>query len=152
MMIKSEDDATAIDDISNFTYTQCKDCLVFLEGLYARYTSVTVDRNHHLALVAAFALEDRIDEIVAEFIGFDFFDNEFCDGGISIMILSDTRRKLKTLIQMILLKNHVGKLSSSVILSNELLKLAVSKRIGTETLDASSRMYAAKERLLDLYQ
>jgi hypothetical protein len=152
-VIKSEDNAAAIEDIANFSYNQFKDCLVFLEDLYSRDISgISVERNHHLALAAVFALEDRLNEIVAEFEGFDFLENEFCDGGVSNMVASEAQRRLNTVIRMILQKFHGCALSNKVILSMEILRNAVSKRIGAQVLDHSCQIYTAKECLLDLYQ
>jgi hypothetical protein len=151
-VIKSEDDTTAIEDIANFTYNQFKDCLAFLEGLYVRrIDSACVEGNRHLALVAAFALEDRLNKIVAEFDGFDFFEDEFCDGGVSIMTPNDSRRKLYTVIRMILLKNCGGVLSNSAISSNALLKKAVCSRMGSDVLDHPCHIYSARKHLLDMY-
>ena len=152
-MIKSEDDAASIEDIAHFSYNQLKDCLVFLEALYSRdATSITINKNHHLALIGTFALEDRLEEIIAEFDGFGFLEDEHCDGGVSNMIVTYSRRRVKNVVATILLKFCGDALSSSTILSIPLLKQAVSKRIGGDILDTSRPEYAANERLLELYQ
>ena len=152
-MIKAEDDATSIQDISNFTYNQFIDCLDFLEGLYTKRIGIScIERNDHLALVAAFALEDRLNEIIAEFECFTFFEDEYCDGGVSSMVPADARRRINAVVRSILLKFYGGALSNSVIASTALLRKAVLKRINADLLNPSCYIHAAKECLLDLYQ
>ena len=151
LMIKSEDDATSIADIASFSYNQVKDCLVFLEDLYSKPSSNFVDRNHLLALVAAFALEDRLNNIVVEFTGFDFTNDELCDEGVSNMITTDAKRRLNSVIMTILMMIN-GVILKSAILSMNLLSRAVSKRIDMDNIDSYSPRNGAKDLLLDLYQ
>ena len=150
-MIKSEDDATSIADIASFSYNQVRDCLVFLEDLYSKPSCNFVDRNHLLALVAAFALEDRLNNIVVEFTGFDFTNDELCDEGVSNMITTDATRRLNSVIMTILMMIN-GVILKSAILSMNLLNRAVSKRIDIDKIDSYSPRNRAKDLLLDLYQ
>jgi hypothetical protein len=150
-VIKAEDDAATIEDFSNFSYNQLKDCLDFLDKLYSNTNSNYGRRNHPMALCAAFALEDRLKDIFGEFDDFNLTDDEFCDEGVSTMISTDVKWRLKNVIAAILMKFH-GTVLTSAILSIKLLKNAVSVRITVDVLDASCPRDVAKDLLLDLYR
>ena len=104
-----------------------------------------------MALVAAFALEDRLNNIVVEFTGFDFTNDELCDEGVSNMITTDAKRRLNSVIMTILMMIN-GVILKSAILSMNLLNRAVSKRIDIDNIDSYSPRNGAKDFLLDLYQ
>lgn len=149
-IIKSEDDAATIEDIANFSYNQLKDCLDFLEALYCNCSGDCGERNHQLALIAAFALEDRLEEIIADFDGFNVLVDELCDDGVITMIITEVEGRVKRVIAMILVKFH-GKILTSAILSMKLLRNAVAHRISVDDLDPSSTKDEAQELLLKLY-
>ena len=149
-IIKSEDDAATTEDVANFSYNQLKDCLDFLDKLYSNDSSNLGSRNHPMALCAAFALEDRLKDIVAEFDDFKLTDDEFCDEGVSTMITTAVSRRLKNVIAAILMTFH-GTSLTSAILSIKLLKNAVSVRITVDFLDDSCPRDVAKVLLLNLY-
>lgn len=104
-----------------------------------------------MALVAAFALEDRLKDIIAEFDGFNLTNDEFCDDGVSTMITTAVKGKLKMVVTRILMKFHGRSLTFSMK-SMKLLKNAVMIRISVDMLDTSCRRDVAKDLLLDLYQ
>lgn len=149
-MIKAEDDVASIADFANFSYNQLKDCLTFLEDIYLRGCNLN-ERNLHLSLIAAFALEDRLKEIVNEFDGFSYLEDEFCDGGVSSMITTETEKRFKNVITAILMTFRFGAMSNATILPITLLRNAVFKRIGDIILEPSCPRNGAMERLLELY-
>jgi hypothetical protein len=147
---KLEDDEVHLEDFANLSYNQLADCVVFLEKLYKQDDSNLNEENHKRAIVAVFGLEDRFEAIVKEFDGFDFNSSDYCDGGVSTMIISVYKQRLNLLVATIISKLPDTR-SKAAIFSMKCFMHAVASRVGNKHIDSSPDWRALKKYLLDMY-